>query len=257
MRILDRRRPVQKRLGPWRGRPAGRPGPDHPAVRPCPGGGRDAAGGLPRGTARGKTPAVPDKSRGAPGDPPAPAKPAVETVPITVSGRATDLAGKPVAGATIYLVSTNGINADLGTTTTAADGSYTFRDARLPVRRALPDSPLAGTFQVFGSAPGHGFAWHGMRFYQPEPRPADRRVAGEDHTSFQGEPLVMNLAFPPAATLRGRIVDEAGKPVAGVKVNLEGGDYLDIQGKETHPNFREFWCIQQAPERMDDDEDGW
>ena len=100
-----------------------------------------------------------------------------ETVPITVSGRATDLAGKPVAGATIHLVSTNGINADLGTTTSAPDGSYSFRDARLPVRQASPGIPEQSTFQVFGSAPGHGFAWHGMRFYQPEPRPAHPEAA--------------------------------------------------------------------------------
>jgi beta-lactamase regulating signal transducer with metallopeptidase domain/protocatechuate 3,4-dioxygenase beta subunit len=172
------------------------------------------------------------------------------TVPITVTGKATDSAGRPIAGATIYLVSTNGINAPLGITTTDLTGAYTFRDAPLPLRRTGSDSPAQGTFQVFGSADGRGFAWHGMRFYHPEPRPANRRVPGEDHSLFQGEPLVMDLAFPAGATLRGRMVDEAGKPVAGVRISLVHGDYLDTQGRETHHNFREFWCIRQAPESM-------
>ena len=62
--------------------------------------------------------------------------PAPLTTPITVRGRATDNQGKPVAGATIYLVSTNGKDAPLGTTTTDHDGSYLFQNAqaaRLPV----------------------------------------------------------------------------------------------------------------------------
>src|SRR5262249_33236904 len=96
-----------------------------------------------------------------------PASPAPMTTPITVRGRATDSEGKPVAGATIYLVSTNGKDAPLGTTTTDRDGAYTFRNARLPVSRSRDDTPLAGTFQVYGTAPDFGFAWHGMRFYQP------------------------------------------------------------------------------------------
>ena len=189
-----------------------------------------------------KTARVPEAA-----EPPAAAEPVQATAPITVSGRATDLADKPVAGATIYLVSTNGKDAPLGTATTDESGSYLFRDARLPVSRDRHDRPVAGTFEVYGTAPGHGFAWHGMRHYQPKPRPADRRVAGEDYSLFQGEPLVMDLTFPPAATLRGRVVDEKGRPVADVKVKVFHCDYLDTKGKETHHNFREFWSLFTAP----------
>jgi hypothetical protein len=172
------------------------------------------------------------------------------TAAITVSGRATDTDGKPISDAVISLVSTNGENALLGTATTGQDGSYSFREARLPVFPPQADVPVSGTFQVYGVARGHGFAWHGMRFYQPRPRPVDWKDAGEDDTLFQGEPLVMDLRFPASAALGGRIVDQARRPLAGVKVRLGACDYLDTQGKENHPNFREFWAIQSAPESM-------
>jgi hypothetical protein len=35
-----------------------------------------------------------------------------------------------------------------------------------------------------------------------------------------------------------------------VRVRLGACDHLDTQGKESHPNFREFWAIQSAPETM-------
>ena len=179
-----------------------------------------------------------------------PARSNETTAAITVVGRATDTAGKPVPGATISLVSTHGTQALLGTATTDRDGSYRFREARLPVSRPREDAPLSGTFQVYGVAPGHGFAWHGMRFYQPRLRPADWKVAGEDYTLFQAKPLVMDLRFPALAALSGRIVDQARRPVPNARVRLGACDYLDTQGKESHPNFREFWAIQSASAAM-------
>jgi RNA polymerase sigma factor (sigma-70 family) len=174
-------------------------------------------------------------------------RPGPMTTPITVRGRAIDIEGKPVAGATIELVSTNGTDAPLGTTTTDRDGAYIFRNARLPVARFRDDAPLAGTFQVYGAAPGRGFAWHGMRSYQPRRRPDDWRVAGEDYMLFGSDPKVMDLRFPPAATLGGQIVDEAGRPVPDARIRIGHCDYLDTQGKESHHNFREFWAIHAAP----------
>jgi hypothetical protein len=176
-----------------------------------------------------------------------PAQQAPVTIPITVSGRAADSEGKSITGATIHLVSTNGIEAPIETTTTERNGTYTFRNARLPVSRQRDDAPFAGTFQVYGTAPGHGFTWHGMRFYQHGRRPDDRNVAGEDYSLFGSDPKVMDLRFPPAAALGGRIEDEAGRPVPNVKVRISHCDYLDTAGKESHHNFREFWAVYAAP----------
>ena len=165
------------------------------------------------------------------------------STPITVRGRGTDSEGKPVAGATIYLVSTNGTDALLGTTNTDRDGAYTFRNARLPVSRTRDDTPLAGTFQVYGTAPGFGFAWHGMRSYEPRRRPADGKVAGDDYTLFGDDPKVMDLRFPPSATLSGHVLDETDRPVADARMRIGSCDYLDTEGKESHVNFRAFWAI--------------
>ncbi len=102
---------------------------------------------------------------------------------------------------------------------------------------------MEGTFQVYGIAPGFGFAWHGMRFYQPRRRPADWNVAGEDYTLFGDDPKIMDLRLPPAATISGRVLDETGQPVADARIRIVSCDYLDTAGKESHVNFREFWAI--------------
>ncbi len=174
-------------------------------------------------------------------------KSAPTMVPITVNGRATDATGKSVSGAKIYLVSTNGTNSVLGTTTTGDDGKFRILDVQLPVARPEPPFTSYGTFQVFGTAPGYGFAWHGMRYYMPRPRPAGSNIGAQDYSLYQGEPLVMDLHFTPAAVLRGRVVDERGRPVPGAKIPLGHCDYLDTANRESHQNFREFGALSQAP----------
>ncbi len=171
--------------------------------------------------------------------------------PITVTGRATDSSGKSVAGATIYLVSTNGADAPLGKAISGPSGVFAFHDAQLPVRRDQDGNPSQGTLQVYGTAPGRGFAWHGMRSYFPQPRPADRNVAGgEDYSLFLGEPIVMDLVFTASATRSGRVVDESGRPVPGATIRIDSCDYLDTDHRESHHNFREFWAIHSAPEAL-------
>lgn len=170
-----------------------------------------------------------------------------ETTLLSLDGQATDLEGKPVVGAKIMLVSTNGIDAPLGETTTGADGRYAFRDAQLPVRRYRDDSDLCGTFQVYGTAAGYGIAWHGMRQYVPIPRPDDRPVQGLETLWYADDDKTVNLTFRPAVALRGRIVDEKGKPIKGAQIQLYSGDYTVIAGHELHKNFREFWSMFMLP----------
>jgi hypothetical protein len=86
-----------------------------------------------------------------------------------------------------------------------------------------------------------------MRSYLLGPRPANQNANGEDYSIYEGEPIVMDLHFPPAATLNGRIVDESGRPLPGVRIRLASCDYLDTKTKESHHNHREFWSIRLAP----------
>jgi RNA polymerase sigma factor (sigma-70 family) len=201
--------------------------------------------------------AQPTPATQAPQAPPAIKKTAVASppsaplgAPITVTGRATDSSGKSVVGATIYLVSTNGADAPLGTAKSGPNGVFAFNDAQLPICRDRDGNPSQGTLQVYGTAPGRGFAWHGMRAYSPRPRPADRNVAGEDYSLFLGEPIVMDLVFTAPATISGRVLDESARPVSGATIRIDSCDYLDTEHRESHHNFREFWAIHQAPEAL-------
>lgn len=169
------------------------------------------------------------------------------TVQILVSGYAKNEAGDPVANAKIHLVSTNGIRKRLGETTTDTQGHYDFRDVQLPLQQPSQNFHLAGTLQVFGEADGFGISWHGMRFYQPRPRPADWPRHDQDNTFYQGEPIEMDLTFRAAATLAGRVTNDDGRPVADARISLSSLDYLDTEGREMHENSREFWAMSMAP----------
>jgi hypothetical protein len=112
-----------------------------------------------------------------------------------------------------------------------------------------PSQDVSGTFQVFGEAKGFGIAWHGMRFYTPKPRPEDQPQGDEDYQFFEGEPIDLDLVFQPAKILSGVLKDEKGEPISGAKVSLSSLDYLKTEGREMHPNFREFWGMPLAPAR--------
>ncbi len=175
------------------------------------------------------------------------AQPDAEKATITVTGRATDEKGQPIAGATIYLQSASRNSARLGTTSTDGKGRYEFRDAKLPVQ-AVGGGPTVGRFQVYGMAPGKGFTWHGMRTLIVGRRKDAPLPAGENSFIFTDERIQMDLTFRAPARLWGRVVDRTnGRPVAGAKFRLGGADWLDTEGKEAHHNFREFWSITSAP----------
>ncbi len=148
---------------------------------------------------------------------------------IDISGRATDPSGRPVAGATVYVIDTNNgryvdDNPLLSTVVTGHDGRFTALGVPLRVRRSQP-SPRPGVdescFQIAGTARGFGLAWHDEAGYRPtaRPRSGDARTGvGEPEVFYQGEPVVIDLRFGPPASLRGKVVDDRGRPLAGAKV---------------------------------------
>jgi RNA polymerase sigma factor (sigma-70 family) len=152
---------------------------------------------------------------------------------ITVSGRAIDSSGRPVAGAAVYVIDTNrcrfGGGRDLlAMATTGPDGSYLARDVELPVWKPEPGplpAPEEGRFQVAATAPGFGFTWHPVTGFRPDRRPpSDGRKAGaasrEPEAFYRREPIAIDLSFEPPASVHGKVVDDRGRPLAGARVQV-------------------------------------
>lgn len=166
------------------------------------------------------------------------AKPALETRPLSVSGKVSDKDGKPIKGATIYLLALNGGVFSIGprgqvehgqnelvaTATTDEQGRYTFRETKLPVVPNQADRPMMAIFQVLGTASGYALSWDSRKF-SDEARPAvppgvEANPASQDNVAYLNEVVPIDLTFHPATQIQGRIVDEAGKPMQQVKVNI-------------------------------------
>jgi protocatechuate 3,4-dioxygenase beta subunit len=147
---------------------------------------------------------------------------------ITLTGKVVAADGKPVAGATVEFrsdaVGREKVTADiadlddlLAGTTANEKGEFTLSKVALP---ALPGSQrwTAGPVgYLLARAKGHGLGWHTVQL--PANQPID-------------------LKMPEPATVRGRVVDEAGKPVASAKVNVTNITLLGVpQGWNSHHSF--------------------
>jgi hypothetical protein len=181
-----------------------------------------------------------------PNDPPwNPVIPA--TIPVTVRGVARDEAGKPVAGATITLYDTTLRNSKrAGQTTTDALGRYVIRDAVVPVQTSFSGhpfpkemTPYAG-FILSGLAPGLGVSWSPPRSMYSVNPPHPDDIQGRLPL---GEPVELDLTFPKAARLNGKIVDDLGAPVEGAKLQVSDCDLLDSDGRETNNRQGYDWNV--------------
>jgi RNA polymerase sigma factor (sigma-70 family) len=164
---------------------------------------------------------------------PAPSR--TETYPITITGRAVDPDGKPVAGAQIYLASLRAAYKRIAETVTDAEGRYVFRDVELPIERAKPNDVGGrdeGSFQVFGQADGFGFAWRPQKWFFPRPKPPNVTYEPEFRdppSRFEANAKIeLDLRFPPAARLSGTVVDDRRKPLAGVHLEIRDCESLTL-----------------------------
>ncbi len=107
---------------------------------------------------------------------------------LAVTGRVVDAGGRPVKGARVQLGDNFGVSVPVGTTDDR--GAFTLENCD------------AGATTVTVQAEGYA------------PRIQDMQVEG------QAEPAVVRLSEP-AATLRGRIVDVEGEPVAGAVIGAD------------------------------------
>ncbi len=130
---------------------------------------------------------------------------------LTVAGKVTDIHGKVVAGASVYLrewvfarrsaePERATFNDILATTTTDATGAFSFPNVALPtpyldeISRANPQP-----WDVIVVAKGHSIAWS--------------RLPPKGHERD------MTLTLPPEAKLSGDVTDVDGKPVAGAHIH--------------------------------------
>jgi beta-lactamase regulating signal transducer with metallopeptidase domain len=180
------------------------------------------------------------------------------TYEITVTGRAIDQKGKPIAGAKIYLASRRVEWKRLAETTTNKDGRYAFEDVALPIERATDRRGIDyGAFEVFGQAPGYGFAWRPEKTFAPkglpkEPKNLIRRGDEDLPTGYSPkDKIVLDLKFPPPARLGGRIVDDREKPVGGAELVILScdpvptGGYRSEQELNTFHQTRDLKCINE------------
>ncbi|HVX12913.1 MAG TPA: M56 family metallopeptidase [Pirellulales bacterium] len=149
-----------------------------------------------------------------------------EPMPVSIQGTAKDHEGRPLPGVKIYVAAANGFGAFgqeavLARAMTDGAGRYAIEDVMLPVRTFPPQPDVVeGSFQVFGTSYGNGFAWHGVRSYRPRPRPADNSEPDMDRAYYEGEAIVNDLRFGSTVRLEGQVMDDLGNPVVHAKVQI-------------------------------------
>lgn len=146
---------------------------------------------------------------------------------VTIRGVAKNDLGEPVAGAEIFVGSTNrrhptSFERLLGKTRSSATGKFELKDVQLLVLRHREDAtePTESQFTIFGVQQDHGFVWRESIGYRPEPRPDKEQ--GPPY--YQGDDIKVDLTFELGSRLRGRITDDRGEPLANAKIQV---GYID------------------------------
>jgi RNA polymerase sigma factor (sigma-70 family) len=134
---------------------------------------------------------------------------------ITITGRVVNAAGKPVAGAAVYVReqpiswTSSGWRPsetrNIADAASGADGQFAFRDIALPPTHFLRRESFP--LDIVVHAPGHALAWR----HVAEPS-AERPVV---------------IALTPEAKVQGRLIGRDGKPTANVAVRVSEIARLD------------------------------
>jgi len=154
------------------------------------------------------------------------------TAPISLSGRALDSAGKPIAGANIYLAAQNSNARRLAETKTDENGRYEFHDVPLPISRD-PGDPAGGGFEVFGQADGFAFAWRPTKYYSPGPKSQSTNPVpppDQPRAFDASDKIELDLTFAPPSRLSGLVIDDLGQPIPGARVELRYADRVPPAG---------------------------
>lgn len=188
--------------------------------------------------------------------------PAMELHRVTIHGVAVNDLGEPVGGAEIFVASTNSrypsdFDRLRGRTRTSPTGKFTIENVSILVLRpGDPKQRAEGALTVFGVQRDYGFVWSDTLKYRPSRRPE----GNEEQAFYEGERIEVPLTFELGSRLLGRITDDRGKPLAGVKVQVgyidnvrnpqsSGMFRCEFLGSEALPNVKpsEFGAIALLP----------
>ncbi len=167
------------------------------------------------------------------------------SVPITVFGKAIDSHGIPITGAEIFLASPWTDEEPLAIAKTDEVGAYRFESVLLPIISAFTnDSVDVGALALFGRADGFGFSGRQIeRFYPNWAHRVGAPWVGPGYGPPKGfgrdDPIELNLTFGPPASLRGRVVDDRGEPIAETVVVIRNAHYWgdDYPRREYESNW--------------------
>ena len=184
-----------------------------------------------------------------------PDRPKIYGWPITVTGRAFDPAGKPIAGARVHMASRKAEYKRVASSTTDAEGRYAF-SLPLPIERAdTVNGRDQGAFQVFGEARGYGFAFRPVKTFYPLPKPSNIMYVPERRDPpgryEANEKIALDLNFPPAARLTGTIVNDRGNPLPDVRLEIrECVSLIDVDDVRPGWSLDTFNEVDSAPATM-------
>jgi RNA polymerase sigma factor (sigma-70 family) len=174
------------------------------------------------------------------------------TCSLTVTGTATGPAGKPVAGATVFLRLLNRDDKWVAPVTTDAQGRYEFKNLALPMAASISvitppnrEGVLQMHYQICAIAKGMAVEW------APEIRaPISSEMpgqGGEIHYSAGSSKVDVSLA--PAAHFQGRLANDKGQPVAGAKIHMTKCGHLSTPPEpvELTPNLSRYLQTDYLP----------
>lgn len=163
------------------------------------------------------------------------ASPKFAILPVNITGTAIGPDNQPVKAATVYLMAEHGSASRIVKMATTDDrGHYEFRQTPVPsLSTAAGVEPTSVTVQICATAPGLAFAWR-PRMQLCSQTLLERAPQGILITNGSSMTILrlassrqtVNLVFGVPEAFAGRIVDERGTPVVGVKVCMVIGDWL-------------------------------
>jgi protocatechuate 3,4-dioxygenase beta subunit len=165
---------------------------------------------------------------------------------LTASGKVVDPAGRPIAGATVYLrewstyrISTDPYNENpqdvLATTHTDAGGAFRFE--KVAAKSFSADEWLRqNPWDLVIAGKSYGLAWRHLR----APQPAQ----------------AFEIKLQPAAAISGRVTDQAARPIKGAEVRVCGVDPLgqELRFDFADPGTLDLQASQLRPSAKTDDD---